>query len=157
MEPVRITTEHLFTLRAELAPREDAGPGPIGSRSFNAVVRGTFEGPKLRGQVLPGSADWMLVRPDGSMLMDARAVLKTDDGAVIHMSYGGRIVIPPELMGEVRDPARREAIDPARYYLRTQPTFETGAGPYAWLNNVVAVGRGFLLAGGIGYDVFEVR
>ena len=156
MDISEVAVRPLFTLRAELGSREDAGPGPIGSRSYNAVVRGTFDGERLRGEVLPGSADWMLVRPDGTIAMDARAVLKTDDGAVIHMSYGGRILIPPELLAEVRDPARREGLDRSRYYLRTQPTFETGAGAYGWLNNVVAVGKGFLTAGGVGYDVFEV-
>src|SRR3954451_24887401 len=98
MKSATLATELLFTLRGELGAREDAGPGPVGSRSYNAVVRGAVEGPKLRGQVLPGSADWMLVRPDGAMEMDARVVLKTDDGSVIHMSYGGRIIIPPDLL-----------------------------------------------------------
>lgn len=156
-EPSILAVEPLFTLRAELGPRRDAGPGPIGRRSYNAVARGSFEGPRLRGEVLPGSADWMLVRPDGTMVVDARAVLLTDDGAVIHMSYGGRIVIPPALADLARDPDQRERIDPASYYLRTIATFETGAAAYAWLNNVVCVGKGFLLADGVGYDVFEVR
>ena len=156
MEPANVAMKPLFTLRAELAPRLDAGPGPIGARSYNAVVRGTFEGRRMRSEVLPGSADWMLVRPDGTMLMDARAVLRTDDGAVIHMTYGGRIVIATELMARVRDPGERERIDRDSYYLRTVPTFETGSGAYAWLNNIVAVGKGFLLEGGVGYDVFEV-
>jgi len=151
-----VAAEHLFTLRAEIGPRQDAGPGPTGSRSYNGVVQGAFEGPRLRGEILPGSADWMLARPDGSIEMDARVVLRTDDGAIIHMSYGGRIGIPADILAEARDPARRAALDPDRYYLRTAPTFETGAPAYAWLNNLVAVGKGRLLADGVGYDVFAV-
>ena len=201
--PPTVAVEHLFTMRAELGPRRDAGPGPVGRRSYNAVERGSFEGPKLRGEILPGSADWMLVRPDGSIMMDARAVLLTDDGAVIHasyggqvnhpadlpeagaqtgklvrpdgsimmdaravlltddgavihMSYGGRIIIPPDLLEAVRDREERERVDPTSYYLRTLPTFETGAEGYGWLNNIVDVGKGYLLADGVGYDVFAV-
>jgi hypothetical protein len=154
--PPTVAVEHLFTMRAELGPRRDAGPGPVGRRSYNAVERGSFEGPKLRGEILPGSADWMLVRPDGTMMMDARAVLLTDDGAVIHLSYGGRIIIPPNLLEAVRDPEERERIDPTSYYLRTLATFETGAEGYTWLNNIVCVGKGYLLADGIGYDIFSV-
>jgi hypothetical protein len=151
-----VATAPLFTMRAELGQRRDAGPGPNGRRSYNAVTRGRFEGPRMRGEILPGSADWMLVRPDGTMIMDARAVLLTDDGAVIHMSYGGRIIIPPALTDKVRDPDERERVDPASYYLRTLPTFETGDGKYGWLNNIVCVGKGFLLTDGVGYDVFQV-
>jgi uncharacterized protein DUF3237 len=91
------------------------------------------------------------------MVVDARIVLKTDDDAIIHMSYGGRIVIPPELLPEVRDPQRRHLIDPSRYYFRTNPVFETGAPKYAWLNDVVAIGTGRLKAGrSVAYEIYQV-
>ena len=91
------------------------------------------------------------------MVIDARVVLQTDDGAILHMSYGGRIVIPPEVLPEARDPERRHLIDPARYYFRTTPTFETGAPRYAWLNDIVAIGSGRLLQGrGVAYEVCQL-
>jgi hypothetical protein len=148
----------LFTLRAELNPSIDGTDGgPLGRRTFNSVATGTVEGSRLRGELVPGVGDWMLTRRDGVNVVDARVVVRTADGAVIHMSYGGRIRVPEEILGEVRDPDRRHLVDPARYYFRTNPVFETAAPQYAWLNDIVAIGSGRLLQGrGVAYDVFEV-
>jgi hypothetical protein len=138
---------HLFTMRAALGARLDGGNGPLGRRVFNAASGGEFAGPRLRGAVVPGSADWMLIRRDGSMVIDARAILQTDDGATI---------FPADVLADVRDPARRHLIDPARYYFRTTPLFETGAEAYAWLNDVVCVATGQLTEPGLTYEVFQV-
>jgi len=159
MTPAPLTTPafaHLFTMSADLAPSLDAGDGPLGRRALNAVSRGRFVGPKLNGDINPGTGDWMLTR-NGVRVVDARVVLKTDDGALIHMSYGGRIMIPDDLVNDMRDLTRRHHIDPTRYYFRTTPVFETGAQRYAWLNGVVSIGFGRLVeGGGVAYDVFEV-
>ncbi|HXQ08043.1 MAG TPA: DUF3237 domain-containing protein [Bradyrhizobium sp.] len=85
-------------------------------------------------------------------MIDARAILQTNDGATIHMTYAGRALFP----ADVRDPARRHLIDPARYYFRTTPLFETGAEAYAWLNDVVCVATGQLTGPGLNYEVFQV-
>jgi hypothetical protein len=146
---------HLFTMRARLGDRLDGGDGPIGRRVFNAAAGGEFAGARLRGAVMPGSADWMLIRKDGSMVIDARAILKTDDGATIHMIYAGRAIFPADVLADVRDPARRHLIDPARYYMRTTPLFETGAQAYAWLNDIVCVATGRLTEQGLDYEVFQ--
>jgi hypothetical protein len=147
---------HLFTMRAGLGARLDGGDGPLGRRVFSAASGGEFAGARLRGAVMPGSADWMLIRKDGSMVIDARAILQTDDGATIHMTYAGRAIFPTDLLAEVRDPARRHLIDPARYYIRTTPSFETGAQAYAWLNDIVCVATGRLTEQGLDYEVFQV-
>ena len=148
---------HLFTMRAVLGARLDGGDGPLGRRVFNAATGGEFAGARLRGAVAPGSADWMLIRSDGSMVIDARAILQTDDGATIHMTYAGRAIFPADILADVRDPARRHLIDPARYYLRTTPLFETGAKTYAWLNDVVCIGTARLTEQGLNYEVFQVE
>jgi len=148
---------HLFTMRATLAPGLDGGEGPLGRRTLNAVAKGEFLGERLRGEINPGSGDWMLTR-NKIRVVDARVVLRTDDGAVIHMSYGGRIMFPDELGEAVRDPSNRHLIDPSKYYFRTTPLFETGAAQYAWINGIVAVGSGRLIeGGGVAYDVFELQ
>jgi len=97
-----------------------------------------------------------LIRRDGSMVIDARAILQTNDGATIHMTYAGRAIFPADVLADVRDPARRHLIDPARYYFRTTPLFETGAEAYAWLNDVVCVATGQLTEPGLTYEVFQV-
>src|SRR6202051_3788597 len=147
---------HLFTMRATLGARLDGGDGPLGCRVFNAASGGEFAGARLRGAVVPGSADWMLIRRDGSMVIDARAILQTDDGATIHMTYAGRAIFPANVLADVRGPAGRDLIDPARYYFRTAPLFETGAEAYAWLNDVVCVAAGRLTEPGLTYEVFRV-
>jgi hypothetical protein len=149
--------EPLFDMSAELDQTLDGGEAALGRRVLNSIAKGSFEGARLRGALNPGTGDWMLMRKDGVMVVDARVVLKTDDGAIIHMSYGGRIVIPGDLLSQARDPDRRHLIDPAGYYFRTTPFFETGAEKYAWLNNVVSVGTGRLLQGrSVAYRVFQV-
>ncbi|MGI5170665.1 DUF3237 domain-containing protein [Spirillospora sp. CA-253888] len=151
-----IRTEFLFDLVVDLNPPLDFGKGPIGQRVLFGSAGGAFEGPELRGEVLPGGGDWALFRPDGAMLLDVRLTLRTDDGALLHMTYGGRYTTTPELRAEVADTAGRHRVDPSRYYFRTNPLFETGAERYAWLNDVVCVGTGYLIEEGVAYKVFRV-
>ena len=54
------------------------------------------------------------------------------------------------------NPATRYQVDPSRYYFRTNPLFETGAEPYAWMNDIVCVGSGYLVEGGIAYNVCQI-
>ncbi|MGC4952062.1 DUF3237 domain-containing protein [Actinomadura citrea] len=152
-----IRTAFLFDIVVDLDPPLDFGRGPVGRRVLFGSAGGTFEGPALRGEVLPGGGDWALFRPDGTMLLDVRLTLRTDDGALLHMTYGGRYTTPPGLRAEMADPAARHRVDPSRYYFRTNPLFETGAEQYTWLNDVVCVGSGYLVQDGIAYKVFQVR
>ncbi|WP_051711797.1 DUF3237 domain-containing protein [Streptomyces sp. NRRL S-350] len=151
-----ITTSHLFDLVIDLAPRLDFGTGPLGRRTLFGDTGGTFHGPRLHGEVLPIGGDWALFRPDGTMSLDVRLTLRTHDDALVYMTYGGRWVTPPELRADIADPAKRYDVDPARYYFRTNPLFETGSQEYAWLNDIVCVGTGYLIEGGIAYKVAQV-
>jgi hypothetical protein len=151
-----IGAEHLFDIVVDLAPRRDIGAGPFGRRVFFGAASGTFHGPRLHGEVLAGGGDWALFGPDGAMALDVRLTLRTHDDALVHMTYGGRWVYPPELRAEIADPRRRHLVDPARYYFRTTPLFETGAAGYSWLNDVVCVGTGYPVDGGIAYRIDQV-
>jgi Protein of unknown function (DUF3237) len=151
-----IRTEFLFDIVIDLDPRLNFGEGPLGRRVLFGAAGGTFDGPKLRGEVLRGGGDWALFRPDGAMTLDVRLTLRTHDDALLHMTYGGRLIMPPELRADTSDPARRSHIDPTRYYFRTQPLFETGAAQYAWLNDIVCIGSGYLVECGVAYRVSQV-
>jgi hypothetical protein len=151
-----VRTEHLFDIVVDLSPRLNIGDGPLGRRVLFGAAGGSFDGPKLRGEVLPGGGDWALFRPDGAMALDVRLTLRTHDDALVHMTYGGRWITPPALRSEMADPVKRTQVDPARYYFRTNPLFETGAKQYAWLNDIVCVGSGYLVEGGIAYRVSQV-
>ncbi|NWF27388.1 DUF3237 domain-containing protein [Streptomyces sp. PKU-EA00015] len=151
-----IRTAHLFDIVVDLNPRLPIGSGPFGRRVLFGAAGGTFHGPRLSGDVVPGGGDWALFDSDGTMTLDVRLTLRTHDGALLHMTYGGRWVTPPTLRDAMTDPAERHRIDPDRYYFRTNPLFETGAEPYTWLNGIVCVGSGYLVEGGIAYKVSEV-
>ncbi|MGI5348060.1 DUF3237 domain-containing protein [Streptomyces sp. CA-250714] len=151
-----LRTSHLFDIVVDLDPQLPIGSGPFGRRVLFGAAGGTFSGPRLRGEVVPGGGDWALFAPDGTMALDVRLTLRTHDGALLHMTYGGRWSTPPGLRAAMADPAERHRVDPADYYFRTNPLFETGAEQYAWLNGIVCVGSGYLVEGGIAYKVSEV-
>jgi hypothetical protein len=118
------------------------------------LTGGHFEGPHLRGTVLPGgSADWLLLRSDGVLELDLRATLRTEDGALISMKYFGLRHGPPDVIAAL---GRGETVDPASYYFRTAPRFETAHPRYAFLNRLVAVASGDRRAEGPIYTIHEV-
>jgi hypothetical protein len=99
------------------------------------------------------SGDWLLTRADGAFQQDVRLLLRSDDGALVFMSYRGVRHAAAEVNARI---ARGEPVDRSEYYLRIVPFFETGAPRYAWLNQIVAVGVGERLENAVAYDVFEV-
>jgi hypothetical protein len=151
-----LRTEHLFDITVELNAPLDIGDGPYGRRTLFGAAGGSFTGPKLRGEVLPVGGDWALFRPDGVMSLDVRLTLRTHDDALLQMTYLGRWVVPPEVRKDMADRATRHLVDPARYYFRTAVLFETGAQNYAWLNDIVCVGSGHLIDGGVAYQISRV-
>lgn len=149
-----MNTRLLMTLRVTVAAPQNIGAVPYGTRRTAPLSGGSFEGPRLRGTVLPGgSADWLLLRADGVLELDLRATLRTDDGALVSMRSFGLRHGPPEVIAAV---ARGEAVDPATYYFRTTPRFETAHPAYAFLNRLVAVASGDRRPEGPIYTIHEV-
>lgn len=150
----QLRSRHLFDISMTLHPVLELGATPAGDRRIFSVSGGEFSGERLRGTVLPeGGLDWLLLRADGAFQLDARLTLRSNDGALILMSYRGVRHGSPEVNARI---LRGERVPPADYYLRTAPFFETGEPAYAWLNTVVAVGIGERRSGGVTYQVFEV-
>lgn len=148
-----VGTRHLFTLEAQVSIQM-AADTPAGGRRIAVVEGGSFSGERLRGEILPAAgADWLLARPDGVLLMDVRVTLKTDDGAMIYMTYNGMRHGPEDVIRRLN---AGEAVDPAEYYFRITPRFETGAADYAWLNRILAVGIGDRKPHGPVYEIFEL-
>jgi hypothetical protein len=150
---IPLKSEFLFTLTGSVAEPLEIGNTPSGERRIFPIEGGEFEGPRLKGTVLPGGSDAMLVRGDGVVLPDVRMTLRTDDAQLIFMRYGGMRHGPPGVMERL---ARGESVDPAEYYFRISPQFETGSLKYAWLNKIIAVGAGHRLPTGPIYYVHEV-
>ena len=143
----------LITLQVVVAPPQKLGVVPHGTRVIAPIASGTFEGPRLRGKVLPGGGDWTLLRSDGVLELDLRVTLETDDHALILMTSFGVRHGPPEVLAAL---ARGESVDPSRYYFRSAPRFETSAPRYAFLNRLVAISSGNRLPSGPIYTIEEV-
>ena len=152
--PETLSTELLLDAHIQLAPPENVGATPQGRRSIHIVTGGVFSGPRLRGTVRPGGGDWLLSFDGGYNELDVRGTFETDDGALIFVHYHGVLLLPPELAARS---AAGETLEPASYYFRTTPRFETGSEKYAWLNTLVTVGYGWFGRGEVGYRVFAVR
>ncbi|MEQ8745391.1 DUF3237 domain-containing protein [Pyruvatibacter sp.] len=151
-----LKSQFLFTMSADLEESIPVGAGPLGMRLVAYVADGTVKGDKVNGVMLPGGGDWALIRSDGCLQIDVRACIKTDDGAIIYATYGGRMDIPADLQPKAFNRATAETIDPGEYYFRTCPLFETGDERYAWLNRIQAVGVGRLTSTGVAYDVHQI-
>jgi hypothetical protein len=151
---MELRSRPLFVLDAWLDAPQIVADTPAGGRKLVTVNGGTFTGERLRGKILPaGGADWALTRTDGSLLLDVRLTLETDDGARILMMYRGLRHGPAEVLARL---GRGDPVDPAEYYFRRAPHFETGAPAYHWLNNILCIGIGERLARGPRYTVFEI-
>ncbi|MDE2604563.1 MAG: DUF3237 domain-containing protein [Burkholderiales bacterium] len=149
-----IATRPLFELRLHVPQVLDIGDTPQGRRRIATVAGGEFHGERLRGVAVgaPGG-DWMVVRNDGVTVLDVRVLLRTDDGEHIYMSYRGVRHGPADVMAKL---AAGEAVDPASYYFRITPIFETASKKYDWINKIVAVGTGRREPTGPIYTVEEV-
>ena len=141
-------------LQVEVEAPYNIGAAPHGTRRTARLKGGHFDGPRLRGVVMPGSsADWLLLRADGVLELDLRATLRTDDGALISMRSFGLRHGPPEVIAAI---GRGETVDPSLYYFRTTPRFVTANPKYAFLNRLVAVASGDRRAEGPIYTIDEV-
>jgi hypothetical protein len=130
--------EFLMSLAVDVGEVVSMGGGPLGERRVVGILGGTFEGPGLRGEVLPG-ADWQIARTDGVLDIDARYALKEQGGGLVRVVSQGYRHGPSDVLAAL---ARGEEVDPTTYFFRTIMRFETGASYLDWLNKVIAVAIG---------------
>ena len=136
MPETSLPVEHVFTITANTSINASID-GPAGTRIIIDASSGTFEGPKLKGTVKGPGGDWVILRPNGTLVLDVRLLLETDDGAAIYMTYRG--------VG--RDLGA---------WIRTAPSFETGDERYAWLNDIQAVSTGASDGSAVTYEVYQL-
>jgi hypothetical protein len=143
----------IFTVTAELEAMISLGRTPYGERRVIGILGGTVKGPKLNGRILPGGADWQIVRADGAADIQARYIIESDQGARIVVNSTGLRHGPPEVLASL---ARGDKVDPARYYFRTVMRFETADPAADWLNRILALAQGQREARSVRLDVYEV-
>jgi hypothetical protein len=135
-QPVAPALELLARARVRVDAPVEIGHGLIGERRVVRLLEGRFDGERLRGDILPGGTDWQVWCADGTAFLEARYVVRTDDGALISIHNRGVRHGPADVLDRI---ARGEPVDPASYYFRSTPVFETGDERYDWLNRTLAV------------------
>ncbi len=134
-----LPVKHLFKITLNTSDPVMITDAPQGSRMLIDVTGGSFKGERLSGTVVSPAGDWVTLRADGSIKLDVRLILKTDDDAMIYISYNGI-----GLFGEDGLKAR------------SAPLFETGDERYAWLNTIQGVGIGGLEGSDVVYEIYEL-
>lgn len=148
-----ISAAPIFRITADLADVTQLGQTPYGTRRIINILGGQVVGERFNGRVLPGGADWQIIRLDGAADIEARYVLESDAGGRVLVSREGLRHGPPEIMNRL---AQGEAVDPGLYYFRTVMRFETADPSLAWLNRILALARGTREARVVRLDVYEV-
>jgi hypothetical protein len=151
-QTTKITTEYLMTLYAPLDP-----PQKIDSALtiYNVGPGGWVKGPKIKGTLIAPAADWIRLMPGGNLRQDVRLTIKTDDGALIYLTYNGIISRSKEVAKRV---AGGEKLTSADEYFLMVPAMETSSKAYLWLNHVQCVGKMVEVKTGdnsfVKYDIF---
>ena len=140
-------TEFVMQLKVTLDQPYTVGETPYGRRTVIPITGGTFEGPKLKGTILSGGADWQLAKGNRTEV-EAIYSIKTDDGVYIHIRNRGIIASDKDEQGR------------PSFYFRCAPHFEAPEdSKYAWLNNALFLcapdmGGGF---NGITLNVWKIK
>ena len=168
-----IGMEFLFRARITLAPPLELGETPAGRRRIIEITGGIFSGPKLTAVVaalvlarsIGASIDRvrdasvelargdLTVRADGVAVLDARYTLATDEGAYVHVRNRGYRHGPEDVIRRLN---AGEPVDPALYYMRTTPWFETADARLAWLNRTVCVATGARRSSAVELDFYAL-
>jgi hypothetical protein len=144
----------IYRLEAALGEPVDVGEVSAGRRRIVPLTGGTFSGPELNGELLPGaSADWQIVLPDGTALGDIRYTLQTDGGALLYVQSQGVRHGSPEVLERL---GRGEDVDASEYTFRTSTRIETASQELDWLNRGVFIGVGGRRPGAVLYETYLV-
>ncbi len=146
--------EFICELKINLKPPYIVGETPHGLRRIIPIIGGTFEGPKIKGEVLDGGADWQIVRKDGVAELEAHYQIKTDDGVIIYIKNTGLRVATPEVAARI---GRGEIVPASEYYFRAVPKFEAPAGKYSWMNNAIYICKGIRNPNNVAIQVWKVN
>ena len=131
--------ELIFAADVRVGAPLDLGDIGKGGRRVVPISGGEFSGPDIRGTVVPGGADWQILRGDGVSELEARYTLKTDDGALINVRNYALRHGPPEVVAAL---AAGRPVAPGSYYFRGATFFETAAPRYAWLTRSIVLCTG---------------
>jgi len=147
--------EFAFEVQVQVADPVVVADLPSGqTRRIIDILGGTVDGPEIQGEVVPGGADWQLIRQsDGFTDIDARYTIRTDDGHLIYVSNIGIRHASPEVMQRLN---AGEEVDQSLIYFRAIPKFETEAPGLDWLMKHVFVSAGERYPNGVVIRFWKV-
>jgi Protein of unknown function (DUF3237) len=143
----------IFRVHAVLADTLNVGRTPNGERRMVAILGGRVEGDQLNGHILPGGADWQIIRSDGAADIKARYVVETASGGRVLITSEGLRHGPPDVLARL---AAGEPVARKLYYFRTVMRFETADPTLDRLNRILALASGERQAKAVNLDVYEV-
>jgi hypothetical protein len=145
--------ELIFAADVRVGAPLDLGDVGKGGRRIVPITGGEFSGPDIRGTVVPGGADWQILRSDGVSELEARYTLQTDDGTLVLVRNLALRHGPPEVMAAL---AAGQPVAPGSYYFRGATFFETSAPRYAWLVRGIVVCTGEREPDGVKLKFYRV-
>jgi Protein of unknown function (DUF3237) len=145
----------VYRLTAEVGQPLDLGQMPQGHRRVVPLISGTFDGPELRGRLVPGvSADWQTVLTDGTALGDIRYTLQTEAGDLLQVRSRSVRHGTADVLARL---ARGEDVDPSEYTFRAATKIEGADPQFDWLNKGVFISVGARKQGGVIYETYLVK
>ena len=145
--------EHVFDASIAVAAPVEIGETGLGQRRVIAIMGGDVSGPHLSGGILPGGADFQIIRPGGLTELHARYMVETRSGALVYVENSGIRFGPAEALDRLR---LGLPVDPALIYFRSAPRFETAAPDLAWLTTSLFVASGARHPDRVVLSVFKV-
>jgi hypothetical protein len=143
---------HAFDVVVRLGPLADHGRTRAGHRRVVPIVGGQISG-GMDAEILPGGADWQVVRDDGAIEVDGRYTARTGDGELLYLRVAGVRSGPPEVLAAL---LRGDDIPPDRYYFRTVVTIETASPRFAHLEQAVFVASCVRETDAVRYGAYRV-
>lgn len=144
--------EPAFDVDATLGPLEDHGVTRVGHRRVIPIAGGTVRG-LFDAEILPGGADWQVLRPDGSVDIDTRYTARTAEGEFVHLRTSGVRSGDPATLEAL---LRGDAVDPSRYYFRVAVYLETSAPRLSHLQSALFVASAIREANAVRYRAYRV-
>src|SRR5262249_10829167 len=150
----KVKLEYICSYWATLAPPEIIGPVPEGIRVNFYVTAGEVSGPGIKGRLRPVGGDWLTLRTDGVGVLDVRATLELENGALIYTTYGGTLDLGPDGYNQFA-----KGVLPPHVELRIVPHYFTSHPDYLWLNRLQCVGVGGFDRDTlkVDYDIYALR
>ena len=142
-----------FAVKARVGPIQDLGQTARGHRRIIDILGGEVHGPRFTGEILPGGADWQIVRPDGTIEVVARYTIRAGSGALVYVQNDGLRVASPEILARM---SRGEPVPFDSYHFRTAPRFETAEPSLKWMERSTFIGVAARTPDRVAIGVHEV-